>query len=238
MAFRVGTFSSSETWCRVSRGSFHLSALPAPTSVECWVWLPQWPTAPNGSYQHFRSCPNGDIRWKKADFTRLFLKSKKSPGQVAQLFGALSHTPKGCGFDSWSGHKLGCRFDPRSGCIWEATCQRFSPLSLKSINAPSGEFFFFIKKGFSQKLSANLSLARIGSHAHSKSVTIWEAKDCGREASYPTVLPLPTEIRSQVHCSSSVGRRAIRSQSPHTLRTSVGNTPLVLTVEVAKLKQL
>ena len=27
-----------------------------------------------------------------------------STGQVAQLVGALSHTPKGCRFDPWSGH--------------------------------------------------------------------------------------------------------------------------------------
>ena len=26
------------------------------------------------------------------------------PGQVAQLAEMLSHTPKGCRFDSWSGH--------------------------------------------------------------------------------------------------------------------------------------
>lgn len=26
------------------------------------------------------------------------------PGRVAQLIGALSHTPKGCRVDSWSGH--------------------------------------------------------------------------------------------------------------------------------------
>ena len=33
-----------------------------------------------------------------------FLKENYDPGWVAQLVGALSHTPKGCGFDPQSGH--------------------------------------------------------------------------------------------------------------------------------------
>ena len=32
--------------------------------------------------------------------------SMLGPGRVGQWVGALSHTPKGCGFDSWSGHIL------------------------------------------------------------------------------------------------------------------------------------
>ena len=32
------------------------------------------------------------------------LKVQLSPGQLAQLFGAMSHPPKGCGFDSQLGH--------------------------------------------------------------------------------------------------------------------------------------
>ena len=76
-------------------------------------------------------------------------------GWVAQLVGASSHTPKGCGFNSWSGY-LGCALDPWSGHIQEATYWCFSlisvflflslsifslslPLSLKSINISLGE---------------------------------------------------------------------------------------------------
>ena len=44
------------------------------------------------------------------------------PGWVAQLVGALFCTPKGCGFNSHSqGTYLGCRFDPHSACVQEAT---------------------------------------------------------------------------------------------------------------------
>ena len=32
------------------------------------------------------------------------LEENKIPGQVAQLVGASSHMPKGCGFDLWSEH--------------------------------------------------------------------------------------------------------------------------------------
>ena len=35
-----------------------------------------------------------------------FNMSPDSRGQVTQLFGPLSHTPKGCGVDPWSGHIL------------------------------------------------------------------------------------------------------------------------------------
>ena len=51
-------------------------------------------------------------------------KSETIPGQVAHLFGALSHLPQGC------------RFDPQSGCRWEAIdgclslTSMFLPLSL------------------------------------------------------------------------------------------------------------
>ena len=43
------------------------------------------------------------------------VKSSFGPGQVAQLVGVLSHTPKGCVFDSQSGHYLGFKFAARSG---------------------------------------------------------------------------------------------------------------------------
>ena len=61
---------------------------------------------------------------------RYFLpkRTEVSPGQEAQLVGALSYTPKCCGFN------------PRSERVWEATNQCFSlsispslPVSLKSI---------------------------------------------------------------------------------------------------------
>ena len=57
------------------------------------------------------------------------------PGRAAQILGTSSCTPKGCGFDPWSGH------------VWEATDvsllhQCFSlplPISLKSISLSSNE---------------------------------------------------------------------------------------------------
>ena len=48
----------------------------------------------------------------------------KSPGQVAQLAGASSHTPKGCGFNSQSRHILRFGFNPPTG--YKATDQCFS----------------------------------------------------------------------------------------------------------------
>ena len=45
---------------------------------------------------------------------------------VAQLVGALSHTPKACGFDSQSGHILGCGFYPQLEGMQEAADQCFS----------------------------------------------------------------------------------------------------------------
>ena len=63
---------------------------------------------------------------------------RKSPSRVAQLVGTLACAPKGC------------RFDPWSGCIQEATDHCFSltlilslslhsPPSLKSTNISLGE---------------------------------------------------------------------------------------------------
>ena len=48
---------------------------------------------------------------------RLLIKLNVSPGQVAQLIGALSCTLKGHGFDSQSGYNLGCGFDPQWGHV-------------------------------------------------------------------------------------------------------------------------
>ena len=79
-------------------------------------------------------------------------KSQLCPGQVAQSVGALSCTPKCCGFDSRSGHMgtyLGYRFNPWLGHIMKVADRCFSfksmflllpsptpiptPISLKSI---------------------------------------------------------------------------------------------------------
>ena len=63
------------------------------------------------------------------------LKEIFGPGWVAALAGALSHTPKGCGFGPWLGH------------VQEALTLMFlsisfslsRPFSLKSISISSGE---------------------------------------------------------------------------------------------------
>ena len=61
---------------------------------------------------------------------------------MAQVVGTSSCNWKDCRFDSWSGTCLGCRFDPLSGCVQEATNQCFSltliplglPLCLSSVS--------------------------------------------------------------------------------------------------------
>ena len=61
---------------------------------------------------------------------KIDIKKTRCLGWVAQFVGVSSYTPKGCGFDSWS------------GCVWEAVDVSLSPsllLSLKSINIPLGE---------------------------------------------------------------------------------------------------
>ena len=47
---------------------------------------------------------------------KVFFKFNSSPGQC-ELAGALSHRPKGCGFDSPSGHIASCGFDPPLGHV-------------------------------------------------------------------------------------------------------------------------
>ena len=48
------------------------------------------------------------------------------PGQVAQLVGALSRAPKRvAGLIPGQGTYLGCKFNPQSGCVWEATDRCF-----------------------------------------------------------------------------------------------------------------
>ena len=82
----------------------------------------------------------------------IFTNSRWSPGRVAQLVGVSSYTPRGCRFDSRSGHR------PRLW-VWSPVrvCTRYNwsmflsyssislflsfPLSLKSMNISSGEKF-------------------------------------------------------------------------------------------------
>ena len=47
------------------------------------------------------------------------LRNTRSPARVAQLAGALSHTPKTVGLIPSQGTNLGCRFDPQLECVWE-----------------------------------------------------------------------------------------------------------------------
>ena len=47
--------------------------------------------------------------------------NKFCPGHVAQLVGALSRTPKVCGFHSQAGHIPRLQVDPWVRCTWEAT---------------------------------------------------------------------------------------------------------------------
>ena len=51
-------------------------------------------------------------------YSSFFRIAKNYPGWVAQLVGALSHAPKGCSFDPWTGHK------------WEVTNPCFSLISM------------------------------------------------------------------------------------------------------------
>ena len=43
----------------------------------------------------------------------------RTPPALVKLVGALSRTPKCCGFDPQSGHIHSCRFNPQSRCVWE-----------------------------------------------------------------------------------------------------------------------
>ena len=47
-------------------------------------------------------------------------KKGQSTDQVAELVGAPSYTPKGCGFDPQSGHIPRLQFDPWLGHVREA----------------------------------------------------------------------------------------------------------------------
>ncbi|KAF6130893.1 hypothetical protein HJG60_007850 [Phyllostomus discolor] len=93
---------------------------------------PPWvPSSPLPSPPRYPSSPQ--ISTSYSGFQYHF-----SIGWVAQLVGVSSHTLKGYGFNSQSGHLsiyLGCWFDTWLGHIQEATNQ-FTPLppSLKSIN--------------------------------------------------------------------------------------------------------
>ena len=44
------------------------------------------------------------FRYEKHKGKICFKTLQLSPGHVAQLVGALSHTPEGCRFNPWSGH--------------------------------------------------------------------------------------------------------------------------------------
>ena len=68
--------------------------------------------------------------WSVLPLISIIWKSLQDPGHVAQSVGVSSHTPKGCRFDSRSGHILGCGLDPWLGHLWEATNQCFSHTSM------------------------------------------------------------------------------------------------------------
>ena len=79
-------------------------------------------------------------RYKEKLNKNFTIKKYNRPGQVAQLVGALSHTPKGCGFDYGQGTCLGCSSIPGQGtykrqpiCFSHRCASLFIPLSLKSI---------------------------------------------------------------------------------------------------------
>ena len=94
---------------------------------------PPWvPSSPLPSPPRYPSSPQISASYSG-------VQSHFSTGWVAQLVGVSSHTPKGCGFNSQSGHiatYLGCCFDPRLGRTQEATnqCSSLSlSLSLSSL---------------------------------------------------------------------------------------------------------
>ena len=60
------------------------------------------------------------MRWIKMGEVA-HLNKNSSPSQVAQLVGALSHTPEGCGFDFRSGHMPGLPARSPASGIQEAT---------------------------------------------------------------------------------------------------------------------
>ena len=84
----------------------------------------------NWKVPSFSKFPIFSKTWKKLDRCTLKMTLLKKvymhPGWVAQLVGASSCTPACCWFNSSQGAYLGCRFDPWSGHIWEATDQCFS----------------------------------------------------------------------------------------------------------------
>ena len=76
------------------------------------------------------------------------LKEELSPGQVVQLVGPLFCTPKGCGFDSQSGHiprlqvqSLVRAHSEEDRLMFLSQNDVSLPTSLKSINIFSGENF-------------------------------------------------------------------------------------------------
>ena len=69
----------------------------------------------------------------------------------AQLFEVLSHTPKGWGFDSQSGHMPSCGFNPRVEHKWKVTNPCF-PLTLMSLFLPlTLSFSNFLSKHIFEK---------------------------------------------------------------------------------------
>ena len=63
-------------------------------------------------------------------FTPLWRQGRFRPGQVAQLVGASSQTPKGCSSIPSQGTCLGCRWDPWLEHVQEANDQCFSFTSM------------------------------------------------------------------------------------------------------------
>lgn len=124
------------------------SLLPLPTSASPSFWWLQRIS----SFSHIESAFFGQS-------TLLDIEEEKKiisycPGQGAQVVGSSSHAPKSCELDPDQGTCLGCSFDSRLGPVQEATDWWFSPtlmslclflslspfpLSLNSINIPSGE---------------------------------------------------------------------------------------------------
>lgn len=56
------------------------------------------------------------------------------PGQMAQLAGSLTHTAKGCWFNSPSWHIPRLQFDPWLGCVWKALVDVFLSLQYLSLS--------------------------------------------------------------------------------------------------------
>ena len=76
-------------------------------------------------------CQHCLLQWKQGN--------NLCPGLVAQLLGALSHTPKGCEFDPQLGSVGGQPIDVSLSHLCFSGFSLPSSLSLKSINVSSGE---------------------------------------------------------------------------------------------------